>query len=142
MRRWVLLTLFLLSARVGADPSCLPDFVSLQATEKLSSPQQMVHSLKSSRGGVLFQTDAVMDSSYDGETLKLRVRFTDPTALSLPYNLYAVLVIVNGEVVSWQDLTGQCSGSGQSIFPGQTIELQPVKIRSQGLIQFSVWGKL
>jgi hypothetical protein len=64
--------------------------------------------------------------------------------VSLPYNIYAVLVVSGGEVLAWRDLTKACTDPGASIFPGQSFALPPIKTSNMGKSDWHiiVWGRL
>lgn len=81
----------------------------------------------------------------DGEAVKMKVEF-DPKfeGVSLPYTVFAVLVVRDGEVVGWWDFSSQCRGPGASFFPGRSIRLPVAKLvgGTQERLQIMVWGKL
>jgi hypothetical protein len=133
------------SASAFADTSCLPDFTSAQILERIDpvTPKTFVYPLKTRRSGFMLETEAVLEAHLTEGVLQMTVHFSDDFhGVSLPYNLYLVGVTVNGEPVNWQDLTGACEGPGAGIFPGQSIDLKPVKVHSQGILQIVVWGRL
>jgi hypothetical protein len=146
MGRSVFLTLLIfVFSTAGAESSCLPDFTSLQVFDQVDpvSTPDRTYILRSKRFTETYETEAVLKTRVKDGQLEMTVQFKDEFhGVSLPYNTYAVLVILNGEVLSWQDLTGQCSGPGPGIFPGQKFELNPVKLKAPGNLQISVWGRL
>jgi len=127
--------------------SCLPDFTALQTMESLdpASPSNFVRSLISQRADGYFSTRVRLEGEPSGGALQLRVRFDpDFEGVSLPYNLYAVLVVEDGRILAWHDYTQGCKGMGLSFFPGRVISLPPIKlvgVQPQRL-QIMVWGRL
>lgn len=80
-----------------------------------------------------------------GVLAQLKVRFKpDFDGVSLPYNLYAVMIVREGEPVGWWDYTRACKGPGLSFFPGREIQLPKVNLVGGGAerLQIMVWGKL
>ncbi len=80
-----------------------------------------------------------------GDAVKMSVRF-DPKfdGVSLPYNLFAILIIRDGEAAAWWDFTSGCTGPGVSFFPGQEIHLPKLKLigADPERLQIMVWGRL
>ncbi len=85
-----------------------------------------------------------MTPAEDSHELKLTAMFDpDFDGVSLPYNLYAVQAVLDGQVVFYMDYRG-CQGPGPSFFPGREIRLPSVKLiggKPQKL-QIMVWGRL
>jgi hypothetical protein len=129
-----------------ADRSCLPDFNSLQLLETTTpgASQEFIKPLKSMNMNGLFQTkvQAVIRIAQD---LEMLIRF-DPEfdGVSLPYNLYAVLVVADGAVLSYMDFTRECAGPGIGFFPGGEIRLPRIKLigADPQKLQIMVWGRL
>lgn len=126
--------------------SCLPDYTALQTIENVDAGASFARQLQSRNSNGYFQTRVRLEGEVDSNSqLGLMVRF-DPAfeGVSLPYNLYSVLVVSEGEVLAWLDFTRDCSGPGLSFFPGRQIRLPAIKLiggRPQKL-QIMVWGKL
>jgi hypothetical protein len=122
--------------------SCLPSFTALQTFE---TAHEFKHGLSSRNSQGDFLTHVIFEGTRTENELRLRVGF-DPAweGVSLPYNLYAVMVIANGESVAWLDFTNGCQGPGISFFPGRTLDLPVVKLLgvSGQKLQIMVWGKL
>lgn len=122
--------------------SCLPDFTALQAVETESEFKHLLVS-RNSQGD--FRTRVILEGRQEDGALKMRIGF-DPAwgGVSLPYNLFAIMVIAEGKPVGWLDFTGTCQGPGISFFPGRTIDLPEVKLLggSKQKLQIMVWGKL
>jgi hypothetical protein len=108
-----------------------------------------VHPLVSENRTGLFETKVQLAGEIrDGEespVLDLTLRF-DPAfqGVSLPYNLYTVLVISNGRVLNWLDFTNSCHGPGISFFPGRSVRIPSVKLigADPQKLQIMVWGRL
>jgi hypothetical protein len=86
--------------------SCLLDFTSLDVFQD-SSVQSFSLPLKSRNAHGPFVTRATLDGQSDGATLALTFRFK-LDGVSLPYNIYAVLVVSGGEVLAWRDGATTC----------------------------------
>lgn len=133
---------------LAAQHSCLPDFNALQVREvfdlnlahNFSYPFQSVNA----RGN--FTTHVQLRGKYGTDhKLQLEALF-DPNfqGVSLPYNLYAMLLVQNGSVVGWFDFTDGCQGPGIGFFPGQVIHLPRVQLSGGGkaAVQIMIWGRL
>jgi len=64
--------------------------------------------------------------------------------VSLPYNIYAVLVVSSDKVLAWYDLTKECRGPEASIFPGQSYSIPRLKDLDSSIsdLHIIVWGRL
>ena len=135
----IFLTLILPSAY--SQTSCLPNYTALQTTEVRSSFSHFLTS-KNSQGP--FTTHVVLEGAVLDENLKMKIQF-DPSweGVSLPYNLYAVMVIADGKPAAWYDFTRGCEAPGIGFFPGRSVELPPVKLLGSPVqrLQIMVWGK-
>lgn len=130
--------------------SCLPSYTALQLVETIvpGTSGNFAHILMNDNGAGLKKTRVQLrvsnSPSFPGE-LRLAIGF-DPLfdGVSLPYNLYALMVVREGEVIGWWDFTSGCTESGLSFFPGREIELPTAKLigdKPQKL-QIMVWGRL
>jgi hypothetical protein len=130
------------AASAQGKESCLLDFTSLDVFQD-SSVQSFSLPLKSRNANGPFVTHATLDGLWDGMTLALTFRFK-LNGVSLPYNIYAVLVVSGGDVLAWRDLTKACTDPGASIFPGQSFALPPIKTSNMGKSDWHiiVWGHL
>ena len=152
MRTWtfgLLLALFGSVSEVSAGAqSCLPAFTAGQLLEKFSSDsvREVVQPLTTMRGESLITTRVQLVARNTAEALHLSFRF-DPTfdGVSLPFNLFAVLITRDGKVLEWWDFTKSCQAPGLGFFPGRVVELPPVPLAdvpSAGPVQIVVWGRL
>ena len=129
------------------QPSCLPDFTALQTIEVLKSTDHSFAYPLASKGPAGEFTTRVRAEGrmIDGKALSLRFLF-DPTfdGVSLPYNLFAVMVLVDGVAIGYHDFTNACTSPGLSFFPGRIIEMPVVKFPHAGAerLQVMVWGKI
>lgn len=130
-------------------PSCLPEFNSLQAILQLdlSTDSARGFQLKSDNASGVFITKVVMDYVYSAQTqtLNMKFHFEDSfDGVSLPYNVFAILVLQNGTLVAWYDYTKACQTLGPGIYPGQSFSPLPVKLSGSGRqpLQFIVWGRI
>lgn len=146
------LILLLLSGPVFAgQTSCVPVFTALNVIEEVNPREgaSFIHPLIAENGSGLFVSRVRLEGTTrtDGEvpTLELTVRF-DPAfeGVSLPYNLYTILVISDGRVLNWLDFTNSCRGPGISFFPGREIHVPSVKLvgADPQKLQIMVWGRL
>lgn len=140
MLRTIVLIVILFPIKVLAEPgqrSCLPDRTAAQILWSVPATTTEIIQPLSSKVQLVSRADS-------GEVV-FRVRF-DPAfdGVSLPYNLYSVLIVRNGSVVAWWDYTNGCQGPGLSFFPGREILLPKVKLIGGGAdqLQIMVWGKL
>lgn len=140
IRTIVLLVLFSWN-EVQADAgqrSCLPERTSAQIfwTVEAHTDSLLIHPLSSK---------VQLMARQSGGAVSLTLRF-DPSfdGVSLPFNLFAVLVVKNGSVIAWWDYTRGCQTPGLSFFPGREIELPELKLVGAGpdQLQIMVWGKL
>ncbi len=122
--------------------SCLPSYTALQTTETKAS---FSHFLISQNSQGPFTTHVVLEGAVVDDILKMKIQF-DPNweGVSLPYNLYAVMVIAEGRPAAWYDFTRGCQTAGFGFFPGRSLELPPVKLLGSPAqrLQIMVWGKL
>ena len=134
--------LALILPRAHGQTSCLPKYTALQTMESKSS---FSHFLTSQNSQGLFTTHVLLEGNIVDENLKMKLQF-DPNweGVSLPYNLYAVMVIADGKPAAWYDFTRGCETAGIGFFPGRSLELPPVKLLGSPAqrLQIMVWGKL
>lgn len=130
-------------------PSCLPEYNSLQAILPLDLSADGARSfqLKSDNASGVFLTKVVMDYAYSAQaqTLNMKFHFDDAFGgVSLPYNVFAILVLQNGNPVVWYDYTKACQTLGPGIYPGQSFSPVPVKLSGGGRqpLQIMVWGRI
>ena len=133
------------SAFAAGPTSCLPGYTALQAMQSVRDGDSFNHSLESRNSSGPFTTHAQLVGKVAQGSLNLSVRFDpDFEGVSLPYNLYAVSVIADGQPVAWFDFTRSCESAGIGFFPGRVIQLPPVKLLGAPTqkLQIMVWGKL
>jgi hypothetical protein len=130
------------AASAQGKGSCLPDFTSLDVFQD-STVQSFSLPLKSRNVNGPFVTHATLDGKWDGTALALTFQFKFD-GVSIPYNIYAVLVVSGGEVLAWRDLTKACTDPGASIFPGRSFALPPIQTSNIGKSDWHiiVWGQL
>lgn len=125
--------------------SCLPQDLALQTFESGGPGTTFHRPLSSQNSQGRFLTKVILDGKVDEQGLKLSFQF-DPAweGVSLPYNLYAILVIADGLPVAWYDYTRECQSPPLSFFPGRLIEVPTVKHLGAypQKLQIMVWGKL
>jgi hypothetical protein len=130
------------AASARAEDSCLPDFTSLDVFQDASAPSFSLP-LKSQNASGPFVTHATLDGRWDGTALALTFQFRFG-GVSLPYDIFAVLVTSGRDVLAWNDLTNACSGPGAGIFPGDSFPLPPIKTTAAPKPGWHiiVWGRL
>ena len=147
--KWLVGLSLMNAVSAGADAiSCLPEYTSLRATADFADgPSQQTFKLKSDNLNGLFESKARMTASYDAELERLNLKFhwdENFSGVSLPYNLYSVLILQGSTVVGLLDFTDDCRGLGVGFYPGQSFSARPIKI--QGLpgkqFKFIVWGRI
>lgn len=141
MLRTIVLLNLLFPLNVWSDSgrkSCLPE----------QTAAQLIWTLETSNAdSLLYQlTDQVqLVGERSGDSVHFKIRFNpDFQGVSLPYNLYAVMVVKEGEPMAWWDFTRSCLAPGVSFFPGREVQLPKVNLvggRAERL-QIMVWGKL
>lgn len=148
MMRAVAVLLFaagvLLPTRGHGQTSCLPDYTAAQAIWSANAPT-FKQSLLSRRSGNLITTRVWIEGTRTKDSADLWLRFDpDFDGVSLPYNLFAVLIIRDGEPAAWWDFTASCKGPGLSFFPGREVHLPPLKLIGgpSDRLQIMVWGRL
>ncbi len=132
-----------------AQRSCLPDFTSLQALQTVALDRDMNsdYQLKSQGPNGLFVTKVLLSASYEAANrkLNLKVHWDEKfDGVSLPYNIFAAMVLQDGVPVGWYDLTEKCRGPGAGLFPGAyftfpATELNPL---SRSSLQIMLWGRI
>lgn len=141
------LFLLLIPIRGFGQTSCLPPFTAVQSAWIAGGAEAKPFSTRVliQKSGQLVPARVLFEGETVGEAIKMTVRF-DPKfdGVSLPYNLYAVLVIRDGETAAWWDFTSACTGPGISFFPGQEIHLPKLKLigAEPERLQIMVWGRL
>lgn len=156
MSHWIflvsILLLFAQGARAG-QTSCVPVYTALNVIEDVdpAADSSFVHPLIAENAQGLFESRVRLEGTVHHSTanekasLDMVIRF-DPAfeGVSLPYNLYTVLVISNGRVLTWLDFTESCQGSGVSFFPGREIRIPALKLfgADPQKLQIMVWGRL
>lgn len=147
---FVLLTLICSQGALAGPRSCLPEFTALQSVVMVDPTNfsPFVFWLNTERGTDRIQTKVqlVGQLSLDKPgAFDLIVRF-DPAfdGVSLPFNLYSVYVVNDGEPLAWMDFTNSCLGPGISFFPGKEIRLPAVKFVGEKThkLQIMVWGRI
>lgn len=137
------------SVQAGADAvSCLPEFNSLRAVADFSDGSvKQTFKLKSENINGLFESKVRLTATLDGDLGRLTMKFHWDESfggVSLPYNLYSVLVLQSGQVVGWFDFSNECQGPGVGFYPGQSFTAKPLKVDDFAGKQFKfiVWGRI
>jgi hypothetical protein len=141
----ILLSAYLLATApvfARANDSCLPEFTSLDGFQEASASSFSLP-LKSHNVSGPFVTHATLEGQWDGSALSLTFQFK-VDGVSLPYNIFAVMIVSDKDVLAWHDLTNSCTGPGKGIFPGQSYALPAVKTSTAPRAGWHiiVWGRL
>lgn len=129
--------------------SCLPAWTALQSFELIDATKDydFTRSLEGENAQGRYTTKVVVDGHYDAKTkqLSLAAHFENGfSGVSLPFNLFSVLLIEGGQVNQWQDFSKECNGPGVGFYPGQTFQLPVFKLKSTGkaTLQLMIWGSI
>jgi hypothetical protein len=150
MGRVVLFLTFLMLAAslpAVAQNSCLPDYLAAQTLVHVSEGKTVALTLplKDQNANGEFMTKVQVDAKISPEGIHLTAHFNDGfQGVSLPYNLYSVLILRNGQPLEWLDFTNLCQGPGIGFFPGRHVDLPLVKFDGAkgGDFQIMIWGRL
>lgn len=130
-----------------AQDSCLPQFNALQSYIEFdgSTSQEISLPLYSENVSGLYKSKAELRLVYDSNNQKLKIssRF-DPSfhGVSLPFNIYAILYVVDGKSVAYDDFTRMCKSPGFSFFPGAEVSLGSIELKpDKQILQVTVWGR-
>jgi hypothetical protein len=145
-------TFSILAIMIGAHfdilsaETCLPGFSSLDVIEvvETGSSHSFSHQLKAANRSGIFLSRATLNGEFEGQELKLSFHF-DFDGVSLPYNIFALLVASETEVLAWHDFTRGCYSPPPSIFPGQSYNKTPaIRINNPGKfnLHIIVWGNI
>ena len=131
------------SAQPAKADTCFPPFTSLDVFQAVNKDNpQFSHRLKSRNLQGLFVTRATLEGKLNERKLELAFHFR-ADGVSLPYNIFAVLVATDSQPLAWHDLTKGCTGLPGSIFPGQSVKIPPVTLPSDPVdLHIVVWGRL
>lgn len=150
MKRALLIALAIACGPALGQTSCLPSVTALQSLDRVNPAdgvkQTYVLQTPGPQGAPV-DTRArlsVVSVEEDQQQLELKVHFAEFDGVGLAFNLFAVQVLVGGEVVYFMDYTRSCRGAGVSVYPGGEFRLPRVKLVGVGAqrLQIMVWGKL
>lgn len=145
------LVLLILPVRAAAaESSCWPEFTALNVYETLdlNSSKDFRHALKSQNARGIYVTNVFLSAKQEHRSLALKFHFReDFDGVSLPYNAYALMVLIDGVPAYYQDFTEGCVGPGLGFYPGQIIELKAIPIdpsagAGSARVQILVWGRI
>ena len=140
---FVLSMVFASSAALAEGTHCLPEYTSLRAQGDLTQGAHQTFVLKSENSRGIFESKARLTASVTDGQLLLRFHWDEAfTGVSLPYNLFSVLVLQGDVVVGWMDFTRECQGPGVGFFPGQSFSAPPLKVEDGKPFKFIVWGRI
>ena len=105
------------------------------------------YQLKSQGPNGLFVSKVLLTANYQSANhqLSLQVHWDDKfDGVSLPYNLFAAMVLQDGVPVGWYDFTDKCTGPGVGLFPGSQFTLPATGLRGTGnsALQIMLWGRI
>lgn len=134
-------------AELSLPMSCLPDVTSLQVFETWhpAEPLKKVYPLKTQKLGRISDTGVLVSvfRNVDKGSLELTFSFAEPDSLSLPFNVYAIMVSDSKGEVVWRDLTSSCMDPGIGFFPGQEVSLEPIPLDLDDgeSYRLMIWGR-
>ena len=127
----------------------MKDGVTLQALQTLALDRDMStdYQLKSQGPNGLFVSKVLLSANYEATNhkLNLKVHWDEKfDGVSLPYNLFAAMVLQDGVPVAWYDLTEKCRGPGVGLFPGAHFTLPATELNAVGnsSLQIMLWGRI
>lgn len=140
------LSLFYLQAHAQTAISCLPEATSLQSYESGGQGDVVkTYELSTLRLGQLRATgvNVQLKQSRKDQSLELSFSFQQDDIMSLPFNIYAVLVVTEKGETTWRDLTSACTDPGIGFYPGQKVKLDPIplKIDESESYRVMIWGQ-
>jgi len=141
-----ILGVFSLSAQAQSPISCLPEATSLQAYESGGQGDMAkTYELMTLRFGQLAASgvNVQLKQSQKDQSLELSFSFQQDDIMSLPFNIYAILVVTEKGETIWRDLTAACTDPGIGFYPGQKVELDPIplKIGPSESYRVMIWGQ-
>lgn len=127
--------------------SCLPEATSLQTFETWHSAQPLkrTYELKTQKFDRIKDSGVLVSVFHNLEkkSLELSFFFSQSDILSLPFNVYAVMVTTSKGQVVWNDFTSSCMDPGIGFYPGQEVSLEPIPLDlDEGeSYRLMVWGR-
>lgn len=147
--RILVTTLVMLSLGAEAQTSCLPSGVAAQVFEIVDPkvPFEKTYVLNRWLAGEAYPSLVQMEwksmvNPLDGMEGWIRFR-PDFDGVSVPFNVYGVMIILNGQPLLWWDLTDECKSPGVGLFPGDLLKLPSIKwahFQKQSL-QIQIWAR-
>tara|TARA_Y100001935_G_C17299000_1_gene507946 strand:+ start:2017 stop:2472 length:456 start_codon:yes stop_codon:yes gene_type:complete len=145
---FVLLMGFLVMSWARADVpiSCLPEATSLQSFEVTRAEgSEKSYELKTLRFGQLkpSEVDVRISQNFETKSLQFSFAFQQEDIVSLPFNIYAIMISMDSGPVVWKDLTRGCRDPGIGFYPGQRVELEPIPFPASAGESYRVmiWGQ-
>lgn len=135
-------------AQLSHSISCLPDVTSLQTFEtwSIDQPLEKIYELKTQKFDRIKNTQVLVSATHnlDKKSLELVFSFSKPDVMSLPFNIYAIMVSTSRGEVIWRDLTSSCMEPGIGFFPGQKIPLEPIplELNEGDSYRLMIWGRI
>ncbi len=134
-------------AELAVPMSCLPETLSLQAFESISaSGNSRSFPLKSEKFGQIKDSGAQVRIDQDIQSGRLDVEFSFQAedGISLPFNVYALLIVTSDGEKEFRDFTSHCTDPGIGFYPGQKVKLDPIflKLREEQTYHLMIWGRM
>lgn len=127
--------------------SCLPEATSLQVFEiwNESASTRKNYPLKTLNFERLKDSGVEVSMKYSKERKAFDLSFTfkDSNSISLPFNLYAIMIANSRGKILWKDFTSSCMDPGIGFYPGQTVNLDDLSMELQDKEPYRVmiWGQ-
>lgn len=135
------------SAQPAHAMSCLPETLSLQTLVQVDPlKNSFSFSLKSEKFGQIKNSDAQVRVKQDlsAGRLDFEFSFQNEDGVSLPFNVFALLIVTSDGEKVFLDFTSHCTDPGIGFYPGQKVKLDPVflKLREEETYHLMVWGRM
>lgn len=159
MRFLAFLSLLFLTLPAEAAEFCQDDDLVIDTQTSWDFTNGFFHdyTLPTHRGGQVYPTKSVLHLGNGAGVEELFGIFEfprQPNEVGLAYNIYRLQIQIGGDdepdrQVIDQDYTAGCSGPGASLWPGDRLELKPIKLtphadgtpRSLEAVHLRFWGK-
>ena len=127
--------------------SCLPEATSLQTFEIFQGHDLTVktYPLKTLKLDQLKNAGVTTSINHHKNEHKFNFHFyfDDPDALSLPFNIYAIMIVNSRGGSVFKDFTQSCFDPGIGFYPGQKVVIDDLKLElHQGeAYRVMIWGR-
>lgn len=128
-------------AHAQIEASCWGHETALNVTVSIRQSVTIPYLFMSDNEGGPFPV-AQLTAAVEGESISF---FTSVDAsqpeLGNPVNIYAIMVLAEGQVLRYEDYTSGCRNPGISFFPSQKVHLFDLKNRPRDQMQIIIWAR-